>query len=100
LKVGIMTLYYKNYNFGGLLQAYALQKVLSKEGFHSLQISYDFRSDPIPRESLPDKIKRKFEENGIRGVFKASARKLHLAKNKNFIVNERILAFERFQEQM
>ena len=27
-KTGILTLYYENYNFGGLLQAYALPKVL------------------------------------------------------------------------
>lgn len=30
-KVGIVTLYYKNYNFGGLLQAYALPKIIRKQ---------------------------------------------------------------------
>lgn len=28
IKVGIVTLYYNNYNFGGLLQSYALPYVL------------------------------------------------------------------------
>ena len=40
-KVGILTLYYENYNFGGLLQAYALPKVLKdKFGIDSEQICY------------------------------------------------------------
>lgn len=40
-KVGIITLYHNNYNFGGLLQAYALPKVL-KDNFNikSEQIDY------------------------------------------------------------
>lgn len=29
IKIGVLTLYYKNYNFGGLLQAYALVNVLT-----------------------------------------------------------------------
>ena len=31
-KIAILTLYYRNYNSGGQLQAYALQKVLEKAG--------------------------------------------------------------------
>ena len=30
--IGIITLYYNNYNIGGLLQAYALQKTLEDNG--------------------------------------------------------------------
>lgn len=41
-KIGILTLYHKNYNMGGLLQAYALQKVISKIGHQAEQISFDF----------------------------------------------------------
>ena len=44
-KVGILTLYYKNYNFGGLLQAYALQKIVSDLGYECEQIQYDYRSN-------------------------------------------------------
>ena len=32
-KVGILTLYYKTYNFGAQLQAYALQKYIEKQGY-------------------------------------------------------------------
>ena len=36
--IGIITLYYKNYNIGGLLQAYALQKTIQKLGYESQQM--------------------------------------------------------------
>ncbi len=39
-KVGILTLYYKTYNYGAQLQSYALQKVVEKLGYESEQISF------------------------------------------------------------
>ncbi|MCR5639677.1 MAG: polysaccharide pyruvyl transferase family protein [Lachnospiraceae bacterium] len=40
-KIGILTFYYKNYNCGGLLQAYALQRVIdSMDGIYSEQICF------------------------------------------------------------
>ena len=39
-KIVILTLYYKNYNYGGILQAYALQRVLNLLGYDASQISY------------------------------------------------------------
>lgn len=41
-KIGILTLYYNNFNMGGLLQAYALQKTLVKLGYDAEQISFDY----------------------------------------------------------
>lgn len=41
LKVGIITLYYKNYNFGGLLQSYALPYYLNSKGVNCEQIAFD-----------------------------------------------------------
>lgn len=38
--IAILTLYYHNYNYGGLLQAYALQKAITKLGYQAKQISY------------------------------------------------------------
>ena len=32
MQIGILTLFHKNYNYGGQLQAYALQKYVSKLG--------------------------------------------------------------------
>ena len=40
MKVGILTLYYKNYNFGGQLQAYALQKFLRNNSVNCEQICF------------------------------------------------------------
>lgn len=44
-KVGILTLYYKNYNFGALLQSYALQLSIQKMGYDCELILYDWRSN-------------------------------------------------------
>lgn len=43
-KTAILTLYYHNYNYGGLLQAYALQKVITDLGHPAEQISYRLES--------------------------------------------------------
>lgn len=45
-KIGILTLYKNNKNFGGLLQAYALQKVLADNGIPCEQISYTLSPTP------------------------------------------------------
>lgn len=39
-KVGIISTFYRNYNYGGKLQAYALTRVLSEMGFEAQQIQY------------------------------------------------------------
>ena len=39
-KVGIITLYYNNDNYGGIAQAYALNEYISKLGMDSELISY------------------------------------------------------------
>lgn len=52
-KVGILTLYHKNYNFGGLLQAYALPIALHKYfEFESEQIDYKYAPTYIQKENL------------------------------------------------
>lgn len=38
--IAILTLYYNNYNYGGLLQAFALQQAINTMGYDSVQISY------------------------------------------------------------
>lgn len=43
-KTAILTLYYHNYNYGGLLQAYALQKAITELGYQAEQISYKLES--------------------------------------------------------
>lgn len=44
-KIGILTEYYKNYNYGGILQAYALCKVIQKMGFECEQIQYSKKAN-------------------------------------------------------
>ena len=44
MKIGILTLYYKNHNFGGQLQAYALCAYLNKlQDIDCEQIAYDYK---------------------------------------------------------
>ena len=42
--IAILSLYYRNANYGGVLQAYALQRVLEEQGNCVKQISYDLLS--------------------------------------------------------
>lgn len=44
-KIGILTLFYRNNNYGGCLQAYALNKFLRNHNFESVVLSYDYRSE-------------------------------------------------------
>lgn len=59
-KVGIVSLYYGNYNYGGLLQAYALVKSIVKIGFDAEQIcvKMDGRKSIRPFIKVPGKIKK------------------------------------------
>lgn len=50
IKIGIVTLYHNNYNFGGLLQAYALPTVVKKYlGISAEQIDYVFMPEQEPK---------------------------------------------------
>lgn len=40
-KIGIITLYYNNYNYGGLLQSFALCEFLRKQGNNAYQIAFN-----------------------------------------------------------
>lgn len=44
-KIGILTLFYKNYNYGGILQSFALYKILQDDYGNVEQISYDFSKE-------------------------------------------------------
>lgn len=44
VKIAIVTLYYRNANYGGLLQSYALQNKLGIMGYDAKQIRYDLNS--------------------------------------------------------
>ena len=51
MKIGIISLYFKNHNYGGLLQCYALTNYLKQLGFEAEQVTYDrFVSRPIGKK--------------------------------------------------
>lgn len=61
MKVGILTLYYNNSNYGGLLQSYALVNALCQMGIESEQICFDEQSslNPLLKYRLDKKEKIK-----------------------------------------
>lgn len=65
-KIGIMTLYKNNINYGGMLQSYALQRAVQKlvgESGECVQISYTISPTPI-KEKLKHSLQyRSFAEN-------------------------------------
>lgn len=65
--VGIITLYHNSNNYGGILQAYALQKIIEQKGLNSEIIDYDFDTSII-------KDKRKIEGKNFRWIISRIAR--------------------------
>ena len=66
-KAGVLTFYHANYNFGGLLQAYALPKVLKNNfGLEAEQIDY-----------IPIAQKIKTQQDNKNGLFKYLYRQIY-----------------------
>ena len=68
-KVGILTFYHRNYNFGGLLQAYALPKVLKDQfNLDAEQIKYSLftenKGNPI-HQNIHSKLYNFIYRTGI-----------------------------------
>lgn len=63
IKVGVITMYYGNSNYGACLQAYALPAVINKMGFDCEQISFTFRNQS--GTSLKQKIKETIKNYGV-----------------------------------
>lgn len=61
LKLGIITHYYKNINYGGVLQAFALCKALENMGFEAEQIAFDKSPYmPVKNSSFKKKLNNIF----------------------------------------
>lgn len=57
MKIGILSLYYKNHNYGGQLQAYALCSYLnSKDSIECEQVSYNYKCNQIKKIGLKQKL--------------------------------------------
>lgn len=92
--VGIVTLYHNNYNFGGLLQAYALPTAVKKYlGISAEQIDYIFAPDKEPKTEKPKKtVSVGSFINRVGFLF------LNRLEKNNF--NKRKKAFEQFMKDI
>lgn len=80
-KAGIVTLYHNNYNFGGLLQAYALPVALERYlGISAEQIDYAFKYQE--QQKIKNKISIKNIIYYIGEVFFTKSEKKNLQKRK------------------
>ena len=60
MRVGIITLFHNNYNYGAYLQAYALQKAIESLGYEVKIIDYDRLLDrKLNKETFIQKIKKR-----------------------------------------
>ncbi len=96
--IGIITLYYKNYNIGGLLQAYALQKILSNLNIESEQVRvWHYKREYI---TFQNKVSRKIGhiiKNPIKEA-KVTINNSNLKKRRKLIQDE-LLIRENLMEQ-
>lgn len=86
MKIGIMTFWWSEDNYGQLLQCYALQKYLRDQGHDPFLIRYDPRNDYVPTP-LYRKLLKALNPVKLAG-FLASKRKKYLAE-KEYIVHNR-----------
>lgn len=94
-KAAIVTLFHNNYNFGGQLQAYALQKVVSDLGLKTEVIDYD-------SQNKIKKMKALSLYTIISRFYHKLQMKFHLSLNrelKNGFEKKKVL-FDRFMEKI
>lgn len=103
-KIGIISLYYNNYNYGGNLQAYALTAFLSKNGYNVEQITYNCRSNT--KTDIKKKLKGYtfwgFVTTGFRFIYNKIKR---IPQNIiNYIINNNVKirrkSFDRFNHNV
>lgn len=97
-KVAILTKYYKNYNYGGMLQGYALHRTIENLGYDCDIISYDVWKNPNP---VYKNILQQCKQYGFRSAFEKVLEKL-ISKQGYMIkgvVEERKLLFNHFMDE-
>ena len=104
-KFGILTLYYKNDNYGGIAQAYALQKYIEKIGYDAKLICYQRTSSPIllggsSRQNILGLIHRKLYNADKKIALKLLNKIAEIRYSSSITDNIRIRkeAFERSRE--
>lgn len=98
MRVGILSLFYGNYNYGGKLQAYALTRVLEQMGHEARQIQY---SQPSGRKkaTLVDRVMRVIKDRDYRhAAAQKGLKKVYRAPAEG--LRQRKAAFDRFDSQV
>ncbi len=107
MKIGIITMYYGNNNYGGIAQAYALYKYLASEGYDAELISYKRSVQKTVRGAAELKkiglkgYYKKHSDKFFKRVFSRCEQKLLRKKYDKIIgmeINKRKSAFERSRE--
>lgn len=83
-KVAIMTLFYKNYNYGGILQSFALQNLLEKKGYYAKQIMYEYQD--VNKKFLMRIIKKSLAKDLY--CFLRGRRNYFKVKHQNKLIEE------------
>lgn len=94
--VAILTKYYRNYNYGGMLQGYALYSAVKSLGYNVDIISYDVRNNA---NSVYPSIIQQTKQYGLGAAIQKVAEKV-IAKGKFFIkdiIEERTELFDKFE---
>ena len=99
-KIGIITMYYQNFNYGGQLQAYALQKAVEKLGVNCDQICVNYSTT----NSAKRKIKSYIKIEGVWFTLKLIGKKLiYWFPNRLFVkknCRKRMENFWRFSDNI
>ena len=90
MKIGILTILYNSTNYGGCLQAYALEKFLLDNGFDTEQILYCNNINSLGKNSLFKRVTREWKASGLKGVIKKIILifKVKIEKTKNNIIGK------------
>lgn len=94
--IAILTKYYRNYNYGGMLQGYALYSIIKSLGYSVDIISYDVRKNA---NSVYPRIIQQTKQYGIGAAIHKMAEKV-IANGKYFIkdvIEERVKLFDKFE---
>lgn len=95
--IAILTKYYKNYNYGGVLQGYALKRVLEEMGYKTDIISYDVGKNKNPiYKSVIEQSKQYGIKSAINKVFEKTTGKFKFLIKGT--LNKRINKFEEFMQ--
>lgn len=97
-KIGILSLYYNNYNMGGLLQAYALQKALQKTGCIAEQVTFNYFRFYCNEPEVIVPVKRTFFQK-VKNRINFYKDK-YKAKKKIKIFSKRLNSFEKFMNDI